>query len=270
MANRLAGKISVITGGASGIGKASAFLFAAEGSTVVVADLDEIRGNQVCEAIKGFGQNALFVAVDVRETSSVERMVETIVQRLGRIDVFFHNAMNCRLVNEQDRRVTELPEPVWAEIINLVLGGTYRCCKAVGQVMLSQGSGSIVLTATTDALIGTAGYDAYTAAKGGVVSLTRSLAAGFGRDGIRVNAVCPGFVETEPQLEWLKKEGAAEMMRTLHLLPIAKPEHIAYFALYLASDESSVVTGGVFPIDSGYMAFKANVDISGLLGNVKT
>ena len=266
MANRLARKVAVITGAASGIGKASAFLFAAEAATLIVADLDAVRGRQVCDALKDLGHAAYFVEVDVRDTVSVERMAETIVQQYGRIDVFFHNAMNCRFVNEQDRRVTELPEPVWAEILNLVLSGTYRCCKAIGRVMISQGSGSIILTATTDALIGTAGYDAYTSAKGGVVSLTRSLAAGLARDGIRVNAICPGFVATEPQLEWLKKDGAEEMMRMLHLLPIPKPENIASFALYLASDESSVVTGGVFPVDSGYMAFKANLDISGMLG----
>jgi NAD(P)-dependent dehydrogenase (short-subunit alcohol dehydrogenase family) len=269
MAKRLADKICLITGAASGIGKASAFLFAAEGATVIVADLNAVRGRQVCDAVKDLGQNAFFVAVDVRDTGSVGRMVETVVTKHGGIHVFFHNAMNCRLVNEQDRRTTELPESVWAEIINLVLSGTYRCCKAVGQVMLSQGSGSIILTATTDALIGIAGYDAYTAAKGGVVSLTRSLAAGLGRDGIRVNAICPGFVETEPQLEWLKNDGAQDMMRMLHLLPIAKPENIASFALYLASDEASVITGGVFPIDSGYMAFKANLDLSGVLGGAK-
>jgi NAD(P)-dependent dehydrogenase (short-subunit alcohol dehydrogenase family) len=269
MAKRLTDKICLITGAASGIGKASAFLFAAEGATVIVADLDAVRGRQVCDTVKDLGQNAFFVEVDVRDTGSVERMVETVVKRYATIDAFFHNAMNCRLVNERDRRTTELPESVWTEIINLVLGGTYRCCKAVGQVMLSQRSGSIILTATTDALIGIAGYDAYTAAKGGVVSLTRSLAAGLGRDGIRVNAICPGFVETEPQLEWLKKDGAEEMMRMLHLLPIAKPENIASFALYLASEEASVITGGVFPVDSGYMAFKANLDLSGVLGGAK-
>jgi NAD(P)-dependent dehydrogenase (short-subunit alcohol dehydrogenase family) len=269
MAKRLADKVCLITGAASGIGKAGALLFAGEGATVVVADLDALRGRQVCDTVRDLGQKAFFVEVDVRDTSSVERMVETVVKQFATIDVLFHNAMNCRLVNEEDRRTTELPEPVWAEIINLVLSGTYRCCKAVGRVMLSQNSGSIILTATTDALIGIAGYDAYTAAKGGVVSLTRALAAGLGRDGIRVNAICPGFVKTEPQLEWLKKDGAEDMMRMLHLLPIAKPENIASFALYLASEEAAVITGGVFPIDSGYTAFKANLDLSGLLGGAK-
>jgi NAD(P)-dependent dehydrogenase (short-subunit alcohol dehydrogenase family) len=265
MANRVARKIALITGAASGIGKASASLFAAEGATVIVADLDRARGAEVCCELKGIGYDASFLEVDVRDSASVELMAKTIAKQHGKIDIFFHNAMNCRLVNEQDRRVTELPEPVWAEIINLVLSGTYRCCKAIGQIMISQGSGSIILTAATEALIGTAGYDAYTAAKGGIVSMTRSLAAGLARDGVRVNAICPSFVTTEPQLEWLHKDGARQMMDMIHLLPIAKPEDIASFALYLASDEAAIVTGGVYPIDSGYMAFKAGLDLPGLL-----
>jgi len=265
MMNRLAGKVSLITGAASGIGRAGAYTFAEEGSAVIVADLDETRGRQVCDELRHLGRTASFVEVDVRDTSSVEQMARTAVELYGRIDILFHNAMNCRLVNQQDRRATELPEPIWTEILNLVLSGTYRCCKAVGRVMLAQGSGSIILTATTDALVGIAGYDAYTAAKGGIVSLTRSLAAGLARDGVRVNAICPGFVATEPQLEWLKNPGAEDMMRMLHLLPIAKPENIAAFALYLASDESSVTTGGIFPIDSGYTAFKANLNVADVL-----
>ncbi len=100
----------------------------------------------------------------------------------GRIDVLFHNVVNARMVNQQDRRCTELPEDVWLEIVDVVLNGTYRCCKAIGREMIRQQSGSIVLSATVDALVGCAGYDAYTAAKGGVVSMTRSLAAGLARD----------------------------------------------------------------------------------------
>jgi NAD(P)-dependent dehydrogenase (short-subunit alcohol dehydrogenase family) len=123
--------------------------------------------------------------------------------------------------------------------------------------------------ATVDALIRCAGLDAYTAAKGGVVSLTRSF-AGVAKEGVRVNAICPGFVATEPQLDWLQSTGADATMASLHLLPVATPEQIAPFALYLASDESAVVTGGIFPIDSGYMAFKANVDLMGVVSREAT
>jgi len=266
MGQRLAGKVAIVTGAASGIGKAGANLFASEGAEIVVADINQDAGRSVSEAINAVGFKATFVQLDVRDTASVDAMVKAVIKRSGRIDVLFHNVVNARMVNQQDRRCPDLPEEVWLEIVNVVLSGTYRCCKAVGQEMIRQQSGSIVLTATVDALVGCAGYDAYTAAKGGVVSMTRSLAAGIARDGIRVNAVCPGFVETEPQREWLEKEGASDAMRMLHLLPIARPEDIANFALYLASDESSKVTGGIFPIDSGYSAFKAHIDLSGLLG----
>jgi NAD(P)-dependent dehydrogenase (short-subunit alcohol dehydrogenase family) len=266
MSQRLAGRVAIVTGAASGIGKAGAKLFASEGAEVVVADINQDSGRSVSEAIKAEGFKATFIPLDVRETRSVEAMVKTVVERNGRIDVLFHNVVNARMVNQQDRRCTDLPEEIWLEIVNVVLNGTYRCCKAVGQQMIRQQSGSIILTATVDALIGCAGIDAYTAAKGGVVSMTRSLAAGIASDGVRVNAICPGFVETEPQREWLEKPGAADTMRMLHLLPIAQPDDIAHFALYLASNHASKVTGGIFPVDSGYMAFKARTDISNLMG----
>ncbi len=266
MSERLAGKVAIVTGAASGIGKAGARIFASEGAEVVVADINQDAGRSVAEAINAEGFKAIFVPLDVRETESVQGMVKTVIQRSGRIDVLFHNVVNARMVNQQDRRCTDLPEDIWLEIVNVVLNGTYRCCKAVGQEMVRQQSGSIILTATVDALVGCAGIDAYTAAKGGVVSMTRSFAAGIARDGVRVNAICPGFVETEPQREWLEKPGAWDTMRVLHLLPITQPHDIANFALYLASDQAARITGGIFPVDSGYMAFKAHTDVTNLMG----
>jgi NAD(P)-dependent dehydrogenase (short-subunit alcohol dehydrogenase family) len=122
--------------------------------------------------------------------------------------------------------------------------------------MLAQESGSIVLTATTDALIGQAGIDGYTAAKGGVVAMTRSLAAGISPEGVRVNAVCPGFVETPHQAPFLGDPVTRRQFEDLHLMGVMQPEDIAEFALFLASDRAKRVTGGVFPVDSGYTAFK--------------
>jgi len=263
MSDRLEGKVAVVTGGGSGMGRAGATLLAAEGAKVVVADIDLEKGERVTESIAEKRGEATFIQVDVQRTESVQTMVEQTISTYGRIDVLYHNAVDARFVNEQDRRLTELPEETWNRMINLVLGGTYRCCKSVGQQMIAQRAGSIILTATTDALIGCPGLDSYTAAKGGVVALTRSFAAGVAKDGVRVNAICPSFVTTEPQLEWLKRPGSQAVMETLHLLPIPTPEQIAPFVIYLASDESAAVTGGIFPIDSGYMAFKANVDIMG-------
>jgi NAD(P)-dependent dehydrogenase (short-subunit alcohol dehydrogenase family) len=269
MGRRVEGKVAVVTGGGSGMGRAGATLLAAEGAKVVVADIDSWKGTRVAESIVEKGGEAKFVSVDVQSTESVRTMVEQAISTYGHIDVLYHNAVDARFVNEQDRRLTDLPEETWDRIVNLVLGGTYRCCKFVGRQMIAQRSGSIILTATTDALIGCAGLDSYTAAKGGVVALTRSFAAGMGKEGVRVNALCPSFVATEPQLEWLKSPGAQQVMETLHLLPIPTPEQIAPFVIYLASDESAAVTGGIFPIDSGYMAFKANVDIMGAVSGQK-
>jgi NAD(P)-dependent dehydrogenase (short-subunit alcohol dehydrogenase family) len=264
MSKRVEGKVAIVTGAGSGMGRAGATLLAAEGARVVVADINEENGRRVCQSITQAGNQAVFIPVDVCSTESVQRLADETVARYGRIDVLYQNAVDVRFVNEEDRRLTELPDQTWDRIINLVLSGTFRCCKYVGRQMVSQKSGSIILTATVDALIGCAGLDAYTAAKGGVVSVTRSFAAGVAKDGVRVNAICPGFVATEPQMEWISRPEAKSMMAQLHLLPVASPEQIAPFVVYLASDESCAVTGGIFPIDSGYMAFKANVDLMGV------
>jgi len=249
----LSGKVAIVTGAASGIGRAGAQVFAAAGATVIVADINREGGAQVAQEIGGRAQ---FLPVDVRDTLQVQRLAADTVAHCGRIDALFHNAMNVPLVNRGDGRATELEEGTWHEIIDLVLNGTFYCCKYVGQQMLKQGSGSIVLTATTDALIGQAGIDAYTAAKGGVVAMTRSLAAGLSPSGVRVNAVCPGFVETPHQAPFLGNPAERKKIEDLHLMGILQPEDIADFAAFLASDKARRVTGGIFPVDAGYTAFK--------------
>jgi NAD(P)-dependent dehydrogenase (short-subunit alcohol dehydrogenase family) len=250
----LAGKVIIVTGAASGIGRAGAKSFAAAGATVVIADIDTECGPRVADEIGA--DRALFLPLDVRDTGRVQAMVASACARFGRIDGLFHNAMNVPLVNRGDRRATELPEETWHEIIDLVLNGTFYCCKYVGRQMLEQGSGSIILTATTDALIGQAGIDGYTAAKGGVVAMTRSLAAGLSPHGVRVNAICPGFVETPHQAAFMSNPVERKKIEDLHLMGILEPEDIADFAAFLASDKAKRVTGGVFPVDSGYTAFK--------------
>lgn len=263
MANRLQDKVAIVTGGGSGIGRAGAALFAAEGAKVVVADIDEEKAKRVCQSIVKTRGEAVATPVDVRQSDSVKELVDKTVARYGRIDILYHNAVDVRFVNHEDRRLTELPEETWNRMIELVLTGTFHCCKHVGRQMLAQRSGSIILTATVDALIGCAGLDSYTAAKGGVVALTRSFAAGMAKEGVRVNAICPGFVTTEHQLDWFNEPAARKTIEMIHLLPVPGPERIVPFALFLASDESDAVTGGVFPVDSGYMAFKANLDVMG-------
>lgn len=249
----LDGKIIIVTGGASGIGRAGAQAFTAEGASAVIADIDEARGKTVA---KELGERALFLPVDVRDTQAVQNVVTRTVERYGRIDGLFHNAMNVPLINRRDSRATELTEDIWHEIIELVLSGTFYCCKYVGRQMLKQGSGSILLTATTDALIGQAGIDGYTAAKGGVVAMTRSLAAGLSPEGVRVNAICPGFVETPHQAPFMSDPAERKKIEDLHLMGILQPDDIAAFAAFLLSDKARRITGGIFPADSGYTAFK--------------
>lgn len=258
----LSDKVAVVTGAGSGIGRAGAELFASEGARVVVADLVEERGRAVATGIEATGAEALAVGVDVRDRDSVIRLVETTVQRFGRIDALFHNAMDVPLVNTRDRAVPDLDEGTWDAIVDLVLTGTFLCLKYVARQMRGQQSGSIVLTATVDALIAQPGFDAYTASKGGVVAMTRSVAAALAPHGVRVNAIAPGFVDTEPQRAWLEQPGNRASIEALHLLGIADPDDIAQFALFLASDRARMVTGGIHPVDGGYTAFKGGTGIS--------
>ncbi len=203
--------------------------------------------------------------VDVTDVELVERLVADTVGRFGRIDALYHCAADVHLVNQKDNRLTELDDDIWRRIIDVHLTGTFLVLKHVGRQMIAQGSGSIIVSSTVDALVGCAGLDSYTAAKGGVTSLVRSFAAGVGKDGVRVNAVAPSFVSTEPQRVWLDDADARSTIESLHILPIPTPEQIAPFVVYLASDESAVVTGTVVPIDAGYMAFKAQVDVMGTM-----
>jgi NAD(P)-dependent dehydrogenase (short-subunit alcohol dehydrogenase family) len=259
---RLEGKIALVVGGGSGMGRAGAVAMAAEGAEVVVADIAFDRAEAVASSIGG---NAVAMHIDVTSPELVQSVVADTVERFGRLDVVYHCAADVHFVNTQDRRLTELDDDVWARMIDIHLTGTFYVLKHAGRQMLAQGSGSIIVSSTVDALVGCAGLDSYTAAKGGVTSLVRSFAAGIGRDGVRVNAIAPSFVSTEPQMVWLDDPQAQATIQSLHILPVPTPEQIAPFVVYLASDESAAVTGTVFPVDAGYMAFKAQVDVMGTM-----
>ncbi len=261
-AGRLHGKVALVVGGGSGMGRAGATAMAAEGAQVVVSDISLERAEAVAA---GIGDAAVGMHVDVTSADLVERLVAATVARFGRIDALYHCAADVHFVNTRDRRLTELEDDVWARMIDIHLTGTFYVLKHVGRQMVTQGSGSIIVSSTVDALVGCAGLDSYTAAKGGVTSLVRSFAAGVGPDGVRVNAIAPSFVSTEPQRVWLDDEQALATIQSLHILPVPTPEQIAPFVVYLASDESVAVTGTVFPVDAGYMAFKAQVDVMGTM-----
>jgi NAD(P)-dependent dehydrogenase (short-subunit alcohol dehydrogenase family) len=257
---RLEAKVALVVGGGSGMGRAGAAAMAAEGATVVVADIALDRAETVAASIGGTAMH-----VDVTSPQLVERVVADTVERFGRLDVLYHCAADVHFVNTQDRRLTELDDEVWARMIDIHLTGTFHVLKHAGRQMVKQRSGSIIVSSTVDALVGCAGLDSYTAAKGGVTALVRSFAAGIGRDGVRVNAIAPSFVSTEPQRVWLDDESAFATIQSLHILPVPTPEQIAPLVVYLASDESAAVTGAVFPVDAGYTAFKAQVDVMGTI-----
>jgi NAD(P)-dependent dehydrogenase (short-subunit alcohol dehydrogenase family) len=258
----LDGKVALVVGGGSGMGRAGAAAMAAEGAKVVVSDIALDRAEAVAAAI---GRDAVAMHIDVTSAELVEQVIADTVARFGRLDALYHCAADVHFVNTQDKRVTELEDDIWERMIAVHLTGTFYVLKHAGRQMVAQGAGSIIVSSTVDALVGCAGLDSYTAAKGGVTALVRSFAAGVGRDGVRVNAIAPSFVSTEPQRVWLDDPQALSTIQSLHILPVPTPEQIAPFVVYLASDESSAVTGTVFPVDAGYMAFKAQVDVMGTM-----
>ncbi len=262
---RLDGKVALVVGGGSGMGRAGAAAMAAEGAKLVVSDISLERAEAVASSIGENGGEAAARHVDVTSSELVQRLVEETVALFGRIDALYHCAADVQLVNTQDRRLTELEDDIWDRVIDVHLTGTFQVLKHVGRQMITQRSGSIIVSSTVDALVGCAGLDSYTAAKGGVTSLVRSFAAGVGRDGVRVNAIAPSFVSSESQRVWLDDEQARATIQSLHILPVPTPEQIAPFVVYLASDESTAVTGTILPIDAGYMAFKAQVDVMGTM-----
>ncbi len=263
---RLTDRVAVITGSGSGIGRAGAELFAQEGASVVVADVSERGGTETEKVIREAGGDALFVQTDVSQTVQVERMVRTTVDRYKRVDILWNNAAAVKTSAEVDRPVHELPENVWDLILNVTLKGTYLCSKYTLPHMMAAKKGVIINTASVDALVGQGGYDAYTAAKGGIISLTRSMAVYYSQFKIRVNTICPGTIRTPATEDWLSNPATRRCFEVLHLTRVGVPEDIAKFAAYLASDDAEYVTGGIFPIDGGFTAFKTHVSDYGAEG----
>jgi NAD(P)-dependent dehydrogenase (short-subunit alcohol dehydrogenase family) len=262
---KLKDRVALITGAASGIGRAGAQQFAAAGAQVVVADVNELRGNETANLVRESGGVAVFVRTDVSQSAQVQSLVSTVIEQFGKIDILWNNAAATTLCNEQDRPVHELPEAVWDQMLNITLKGVYLCSKYVLPHMMKVKKGVVINTSSTDGLIGQGGYDSYTAAKGGIISMTRSMAVYYSQFNIRVNTICPGFVHTEVIDPWMKDPAARSAIESLHLTRVGKPEDIAKFAVYLASDDAEFITGGIFPIDGGSTAFKTKVtDYSGL------
>ena len=252
MAGRVQGKVAVVTGGSSGIGRATALIFAREGAKVVVADVLTDGGEETVRLIKAAGGEAMFVKTDMGKAAEVEAMVQAAVNTYGRLDCAHNNAG----IAGKALPVVEDTEENWDRILAINLKGVWLCMKYEIPQLLKQGGGAIVNTASDAGLIGVRRTGAYVASKHGVVGLTKTAALEYAKAGIRVNAVCPGPIDT-PMLQ----RGASRRPQIIEKMVAAqpggrlgKPEEIAEAAVWLCSQAASFVTGHAMPVDGGYLA----------------
>lgn len=247
---RLDGKVCVITGSAGGIGREAALLFSDEGARVCVADVDVDAGEQTVASCR----DAFFVAVDVTDAASVEQMYVATAERYGGIDVLYNNA---GIMPPDDASILDTEVDAWQRVQDVNTKGVYLCCRFGIPHLLERGGGSVINVSSFVALMGAATSQiSYTASKGAVLSMTRELAVEFARRGVRVNALCPGPVETPLLMRLFEQDADAYERRRVHLPMgrLAEAREIAQGALFLASDDSSYVTGSTFLVDGGLTA----------------
>jgi NAD(P)-dependent dehydrogenase (short-subunit alcohol dehydrogenase family) len=248
-------RVAVVTGGAGGIGRAIADLFAREGASVVIADTDEAQGHQVTADLHARGDSALFVPCDVSRATDVERLAEEAVRAFGCIDILCNNAGIQRYGS-----VSETSEEVWDEVMAVNLKGVYLCSRYCIPHIQRRGGGAVLHVASVQALASQRNVAAYSASKGAVLALTRSMAVDYAESNIRVNCICPGSVDT-PMLRWAADvltddpDAALHAWGRLHPMGrVAYPQEVAQVALFLASDRASFVTGAAYSVDGGLIA----------------
>jgi NAD(P)-dependent dehydrogenase (short-subunit alcohol dehydrogenase family) len=247
---RLADKVAIITGSAGGMGQVAAELFAQEGASVVVTDLNVQAGEETVKNIRQAGGTAVFIQANVAQEAEVKALVLGAMEAFGRIDILYNNA---GIMPIEDTSVIETSEATWDKVLDVNLKSAFLCSKYVIPHMIEQQRGSIINVASFVAFMGcTVPQDAYTASKGGMLSLTKSLAVQYGKYNIRCNAICPGPIET-PLLRTLWTSEDARNLR-LNRIPLGRfgeAKDVVYMALYLASDESSWTTGAWLTVDGG-------------------
>jgi len=252
MAARLEKKVALVTGAASGIGRATALAFARDGATVAVADVTEGAGNETVAMIQKAGGTAKFFRCDVSKATEVEKLVKDVVAAFGRLDCAHNNAG----IEGKQAPTADCTEETWDRTIAINLKGVWLCMKFEIPQMLKQGGGAIVNTASVAGLVGFAGLPAYNASKGGVIQLTRTAALEYAKSNIRVNAVCPGVIKT-PMVDRFTggtPAGEAAFAAGEPVGRLGRPEEIATAVVWLCTDEASFVTGIPMPVDGGWVA----------------
>ena len=253
MADRLKGKVVLITGSGMGMGREASLLFAEEGARIVVADIDAKAAQQTVALVEKAGGQAVAVAGDVALEADVQRMVEEGVRRFGALHVLYCNA--GVLWKDRDRSVLETDEKWWDRVIAINLKSVFWVTKHGIPHLKRSGGGSVIITGSVSALVGfTRAQDAYTAAKGGLISLTKSLAIQFAKDRIRCNIIHPGIVDTPLQSPYLNDAVRKDFETGIPIGRIAQPREIASVALFLASDDASYMTGAELVVDGGFTA----------------
>lgn len=262
MGKRLSNKVAIVTGAGSGLGRASSIAFASEGAQVVCADCNADSAIEIVEEIQAAGGVAIAVTLDSASPDDNDRLVSQVMGRFGRIDVLLANAGIPSV-----GRLTDVDFEHWQRVIAVNLTGVWLANKAVIPVMQAQGGGSIINQASITALVGFAGVAAYSAAKGGVVALTRQAAVDYAEEGIRVNAICPGTIVTplvtqtylqrggiDSKTKMPLSEALAASAQRYPMKRLGDVEDVANLAVFLASDESRWITGVIMPVDGGYTA----------------
>ncbi len=242
---RLNGKVALITGGARGIGQAIAMTFAKEGADIVVADVNLEIAQKTASEIEGLGRKALALEIDVTNYGLVEEGINKILDKMGKVDILVNNAGITK-----DNLILRMSQAEWDAVINVNLKGTFNCIKAVSRPMVKQKSGRIINIASIIGLMGNPGQANYAASKAGIIALTKTVAKELASRNINANAVAPGFIQTEMTAK-LPEDIKKKMLEAIPLAKLGTPQDVANLCLFLASDESSYITGQVITIDGG-------------------
>ncbi len=242
---KLENKIAIITGGGSGIGKATALRFADEGAHVIIWDVVDAKGEETLAELKTRGSNAAYYHVDTTDKEQIAKATEDVVSRFGRIDILINNAGITK-----DSTLLKMTDEQWERVIDVNLNGVYHCTRAIAPIMAQNNYGRIINASSVVGLFGNFGQTNYAATKAGLIGMTQTLSKELGRKGITVNAVAPGFIATE-MIRLMPEEVLAGMEAKVPVKRLGQPEEVAALYAFLASDEAAYINGAVVRIDGG-------------------